>query len=177
MTTIWTLPTIISQYDEPGAPVDDEMSNVAWDDSSNFQELLNIGNSLLTKKNLQHIARSPKYDLRNNTYFISLSGFNFVNLPNILSGISLKVTANRRGRISDDTIQLSLNGELIGDNYAGTNLDPIQIYGSSTDLWKTNLTITDIKNPEFGVILRFRAHPKWPHSDGMYLDAVELQIS
>ena len=79
MTTIWTLPTIISQYDEPGAPVDDEMSNVAWDDSSNFQELLNIGNSLLTKKNLQHIARSPKYDLRNNTYFISLSGFNFVN--------------------------------------------------------------------------------------------------
>ena len=177
MTTAWTRPTMANQYDEPGAPQGEEMSNIPWDSSLNFEQLYyGIGGALVTTDRLQHIARSPKYDLRNKTYFVAVSGFNFQSLPTILSGISLRLTANRRGRVTDETVQLALGSNLIGDNRAGINLDPIQVYGGSGDLWNTNLSIADVSNSNFGVVLRFQAHPFYPHRDAMYLDAVELQI-
>ena len=83
---------------------------------------------------------------------------------------------NRLGRITDETVQLCRNNELIGDNHASLNLDLIKIYGSDTDNWNTNLTMSNIQNSSFGVVLRFQSHPNWPHKSSPLIDAVELRI-
>jgi hypothetical protein len=177
MSTNWTLPTIIEQYDELGAEQGLELSNIPWDNSSNLSQLQNIGSTLTTSGVLQHLARAPKVDLTTKTYYLRLTGFNFINLPTVLSGIQLRLTMNRKGRITDETVQLCLNDNLIGDNTGTVDLDPVKFYGNATDLWKTSLSIADITNPTFGLVLRFQAHPRYPHRDGAYINSVELQIS
>jgi hypothetical protein len=56
------------------------------------------------------------------------------------------------------------------------DLSPVKVYGGEGDLWATQLTVNDIQDPTFGVLLRFQSHPHWPHKDSAMLDAVELQI-
>lgn len=163
MATTWSSPSIITQYAEPDA----EHAHVSWDLTEK---------RLKTDGQLEHIARSPKHDLRNKTYFVKAQGFNFEGLPEVLSGITLRLTVSRSGRITDETIQLCLGEDLVGDNHASLSLDPMKTYGGDTDLWNTSLSITDILTPEFGVVLRFQAHPHWPHRDAAFIDAVEIQI-
>ena len=163
MATNWSLPSIITQYAESGA----EDVHLLWDLTEQ---------RLKTSGQLQHIARSPKHDLRNKTYFLKLQGFNFTSAPEVLSGIALRLAVSRRGRITDETIQLCLGEDLVGDNLASLSLDPMKTYGGETNLWNTSLSITDILTPEFGVVLRFQAHPHWPHRDAAFIDAVEIQI-
>jgi hypothetical protein len=173
MTSNWTLPTSVIQYAEPGA----ENYDVSWNDVNNFHSLkYRDGRYIKTSRDLLHIAIQPKHDFVEKTYFLKIIGFNFINLPNTLSGIEMRLTMNRYGRISDETIQLCLDDNLIGDNQTKLGLDPITIYGSNIDVWNSALTITDIKNPTFGVILRFRSHPNWPHKNSALIDAVELRV-
>jgi hypothetical protein len=173
MPTFWTNPTIVTQYTETGA----EDAHILWDTENDFNEIkFNDNRSVVTNKPLYHIARSPKTDLTTKTYFIRATGYSFLNVPTTISGIELKLTGNRSGRITDDTISLCLNGENIGDNKATLNLDPIKFYGSSTDKWNTTLTPTDVLNSTFGVVIRFKSHPNWPHMVGAYLNSLELLI-
>ena len=88
----------------------------------------------------------------------------------------MRLTMNRYGRISDETIQLCLNDQLIGDNQTNVGLDPIKIYGNDTDKWNAMITLADVQHPSFGVILRFRSHPNWPHKSTPLVDSVELRI-
>lgn len=162
MTTNWATPSTISQAAEEGA----ESVHISWDIQS-----------ISTTSPLYHIARSPKYNLKSKTYFLTFSEFNFTGLPDTLTGIELRLTARRRGRVMDETIQLCLDNNLIGDNKASRSLDVTKLYGSENDLWNTeNLSITDISSPTFGVKLRFQSHLDWPHQDPILIDAVELRI-
>ena len=78
---------------------------------------------------------------------------------------------------ADETIQLCLEDDLIGENRADLNLDPIKVYGGNTDLWSTeNLSMSNIQDPTFGVVVRLQSHPSFPHRDGAYINAVELRI-
>jgi len=83
---------------------------------------------------------------------------------------------NRYGRITDDTIQLTLDDEIIGSNKADLILDLNKIYGSDSDMWSTSLSSSDIVNSSFGIIMRFQSHPNWPHKCSPFIDAVELRI-
>jgi hypothetical protein len=173
MTTNWTLPTTVVQYAEPGG----EEAHVSWLETDNFFGLKHIdGKSVRTTRDLIHIAREPRHDFTEKTYYLKLTNFNFTNLPETLSGIELRLSMNRLGRITDESIQLCSNDELIGDNHASLNLDPKKIYGSETDNWNTNLTMSDIQNSSFGVVIRFQSHPNWPHKSSPLIDAVELRI-
>ena len=99
MTTAWTLPTSISQYVETDA----EHVHISWDDTS-FDNLTSItGRALGTTNPLYHIARSPKHDLKTKTYFLKLGGFQFEDIPNIISGIEVRLTSKRYGRITRST--------------------------------------------------------------------------
>lgn len=172
MNSNWALPTSVTQYAEP-----DSINHVSWVDTNDFYSLKNNdGRSIKTSRDLLHIAKDPRHDLVEKTYFLKIVGFNFVNLPSTLSGIEMKLTMNRYGRISDETIQLCLGDQLLGDNRTNINLDPIKIYGSDIDIWNANVTIADMQRPEFGVILRFRSHPSWPHKSSALIDAVELRV-
>jgi hypothetical protein len=168
MTTAWTTPTIITQYADPGA----ELHHISWNDVDNYNGHMPIK----TSKDLLHIARSPKLDVTMKTYYLSLSGFNFVGLPEIILGIELKLTGKRRGRITDETVQILLNNEPIGKNQASLDLNPQKIYGGETDLWETAITPNDIQNNIFGILIRFQSHPHWPHKDTAFIDSVEVRI-
>lgn len=170
MTTAWTLPTSISQYVETDA----EDIHISWDDTS-FNNLTSItGRALGTTKPLYHIARSPKHDLKTKTYFLKLGGFRFEDIPNVISGIEVRLSSKRYGRITDETIQLSLNDELVGDNKATLMVSPIKTYGGENDTWGINPD--DVLEPSFGIIIRLQSHPNWPHRDGAQIDAVEIRI-
>jgi len=174
MTTAWTLPTIVTQYVEPGG----EESHIPWNEIDGFSALKTLdARNIQTQGALQHIARSPKHDITNKTYYIRATGFVFRNLPETVSGIELRLTTQRYGRATDDTVELCLNGENIGENHATLHIAPIKIYGSSSDVWKADtLTIDDVKDSTFGIVFRFKAHPHWPHRDPVMVDAVELRI-
>jgi hypothetical protein len=168
MSTDWTSPTTVTQYAE-------DNSHISWnDDFSNIKS--STGRLISTTAPLLHIARQPRNDITMKTYFLKMTGYNFQNLPEEISGVECKIKMNRGGRISDETVQLCFNGELIGDNQAGLALDPITIYGSNTNTWKVDLTSSMLQDPSFGVVVRFRSHPHWPHKTTPLIDTVELQI-
>jgi hypothetical protein len=164
MTTAWTSPTIITQYAEAGA----ESVHVPWTGTIM---------PLSTDGSLEHIARSPKHDIRTKTYYLKFTGFNFENLPATISGIELKLDVQRRGRVTDETVDLYVADQAVGNNQATLELVPTKIYGGETDLWAMeNLLLADVEDNNFGVVIRFQAHPHWPHKDHAFVNAVELRI-
>ena len=173
MTTEWTLPNTVTQYAELGG----EDAHVSWLEVDNFSSLKGVDSkSVRTTRDLLHIAREPRHDTTEKTYYLKITNFNFTRLPQTLSGIELKISMNRVGRITDETVQLCLNNDLKGLNHATRDLNLIKVYGSETDMWETNLNMQDIQNPSFGIILRFQSHPSWPHKSTPLVDSVELRI-
>jgi hypothetical protein len=185
MTTAWTTPTIITQYPKEGY----ESVDITWNDTE-FQSLTVVGSgSVASNGTLIHIARAPKYDTMNNTYYLQATGFNFKNLPDQISGVTFRLTINRRGRVTDDTVQMVYQGEMIGKNqaypaYLQTSsedeslLSPISIYGGNSNTWKVeNLTLAMVNDPTFGIVVRFKSHPQWPHNTPVYIQAMEIQIN
>lgn len=173
MSTNWSLPTTITQYSESGA----ENIHIPWLEFDNFNNIKTKNNkSVRLTSELKHIARDPKNDITNKTYFLKCTNFLFQNIPNTLSGIEVKITMNRFGRVTDDTVQICLNNSIIGENKADLTLDIIKTYGNINDIWDTNLQISDILNSTFGIILRFKSHPKWPHSSNVLIDAIEIKV-
>lgn len=173
MASNWALPTIIEQYSESNY----EDIHIPWISENNFENIkTKNGKHLKLSRDILHIARDPKTDIKEKTYFLKCTGFNFINLPTIISGIELKLTANRFGRITDDTIQLIFNNELLGENLASLTLEQTQIYGDRTDKWNTTITIENVLTNLFGVVIRFKSHPNWPHKSNIFVDSVELRI-
>lgn len=173
MTTPWTSPNTISQYAETGA----ENIHVSWEEIDNFSALKSFNlKNIKTTKDLVHIARDPRHDILEKTYYLKITNFNFINIPSILNGIEMKLSMNRFGRITDDEIYLTLNNVTIGENMANLDLSPIKIYGSDTDKWNTTLNILDVLNTTFGVIVRLRSHPQWPHKCSALIDAIEIRL-
>lgn len=173
MSTNWALPLSVVQYAESGA----EDRHISWNDERNFSSIkTKDGSHTKTNRDLLHIARDPKHDIIEKTYYLKLTNFQFSSVPASISGIEVKITMNRFGRITDDTIQLCLNDNLIGQNFADLDLSPIKIYGSQTDLWMTSLTSANISDSSFGIALRFQSHPKWPHKSSALIDAVEIRV-
>ncbi len=173
MTSNWALPRTISQYAEEGG----ESAHISWEEIDSFSSLKTLdGKSIKTTKDLVHIARDPKADIRQKTYFLKVTNFNFENVPSNINGIELRISMKRHGRITDETVQLTLNNQLVGSNQASLDLAPIKLFGGENLLWDSTLSTEDILNPTFGIILRFQSHPHWPHKSSPLIDAVELRI-
>lgn len=173
MPTNWSLPQTVIQYAEPGA----ENKHISWLDESDFAALKSKdGRNVRPVKNLLHIARDPRHDLKDKTYFLRCTGFVFEDLPDSITGIEARISMNRFGRVTDDTVHLCLNEELIGENRASLSLELIKIFGNENDMWGTSLSLSDIQDPNFGIVVRFQSHPNWPHSSSILIDAIELRV-
>lgn len=173
MTTNWALPTTIVQYAEDSA----ELAHISWHEVDNFSAMKSRDSRFIkTSSDLYHIARDPKHDILQKTYYLKATGFNFENIPSVPVGIEVRLTMNRYGRVTDDTIQLCLSDTVIGDNLANLNLDPIKIYGSKSDMWNAQITQASIQNPTFGIVLRFKSHPRWPHRSSALIESVEIRV-
>jgi hypothetical protein len=173
MTSNWALPNTITQYPEEGG----EVAHISWEEVDNFSSLKTLnGKFIKTTSDLVHIARDPKKDIVQKTYFLKVTNFSFENLPDVVNGIEVRVSMNRFGRITDETVQLTLHNQLLGSNNADLDLSPKKIYGGENELWNSTLSIADILDPSFGIVLRFQSHPRWPHRSSPLIDAIEIRI-
>ena len=70
-----------------------------------------------------------------------------------------------------------VDGSPIGDNRATLSVDPVKVYGGPSDLWGIpNVSVTDLESANFGILLRFKSHPNYPHRTGATIFSLELQI-
>lgn len=174
MTTPWTNPTTVVQFAEDTA----ENVHISWDSSNNFAGMKSDNEqSVGSMDPLYHYARSPEADINSKTYYIRATGYNFQNLPSIISGVELRLKIKRGGRVTDDTIQLCSNEVDIGENRADLVVNPLKYYGGENDLWGLDsLTAGTVQNNTFGVTLRFKSHPQYPHRDAVFVDSVQIRI-
>lgn len=146
-------------------------------------------NFLLEKRwstvgSLYHIANSATGGLRNRTSSLICTDFRMSNLPGTITGLRLDIQTQRNGRAADEIIQLTYQGELIGNNNFNyytdqeghLTLTDQTVYGGTEDLWGAELTPEMLQDPSFGVVLKFQAHPYYPHSSAVYLDSVTLTV-
>jgi len=169
-------PTIIRQVgQEP---------NIAWTATDYTSDGLSIIDSKLrTIIDLKHIANPASGPIRDSTYSLVCTGFNIPALVTI-NGVELRVIAQRNGRIADEVIQLTHENSAIGINNFSYETDeegrlPLSnntVYGSPTDTWGVDITPDMLKDPSFGVILKFASHPYYPHSSGLLISAITLTI-
>ena len=143
-----------------------------------------VGKRWQTASELKHISNPACGDLRNRTQTLVCTNFQITNLPETISGISLILQAQRNGRVCDEQIQLTYQGQVIGKNNfvhvtdadGHLKIENKTTYGSPTDMWDTEITAEMLQDPSFGVMLKFQAHPYYPHSCGMLLDSVSLTV-
>jgi hypothetical protein len=171
MTTPWFYPNAVTQYGE--IP-----QHVSWQgEENNWAYLRTTDAYVSTTRELLHIANNSVNDLKMKTYYLYLTDFGIVDLPDPITGIEVEVNMKRGGRITDDTIQLRYNDEFIGDNRADYKLDNVKVYGAPDDLWDiSNLTANMLTDPSFGLGLRFQSHPSWPHKEHPMLNFIRLRV-
>lgn len=170
MPTPWFYPTTISQTAE-------DASHIQWDDTNNFVFLRSADNNFTkTVKSLLHIANSRSTALKNQTWYLLLTGFNFTNLPATITGLEAEIHMDRGGRITDETIQLRVGNNWIGDNQADAKLDEYKFYGSPDSNWSVDNLSSYILDPSFGMGLRFQSHPSYPHNSTPRIDYVRIRL-
>lgn len=138
----------------------------------------------MTVKPLVHISNPACGDIGSQTVSLVCTNLNATELPDVITGISLRVSGQRNGRVVDKQIQLTYQGNTIGENKVDYETDSEghiflsndTTYGGETDLWGVELTKEMIQDPSFGVILKFQNHPFYPHSCGMLLETVSITV-
>jgi hypothetical protein len=190
MITPFYNPTTISQVSIPN-----EITGIPSIDWNFNPTTISPNVYALTKKPLYTISGMWMERFLSNTSQLWCTGFNISNTSSAVLGIELALTVHRASRIEDLIIQLTLKGNLIGNNlasldnpvqssmYTGDNTVPTpvgdsHIYGGSSNLWgTTGLTAADISDPTFGVVVSFKSNPIYPHSDLAYVDQASIRIT
>ena len=190
-TTIFYNPTSISNVS-----IANEVTGIPSIDWKYNPTFLGQGAYATSSKPLYTISGLWMERFLNNTSQLWCTGFNIPDNGATVAGIELQLNVLRASRIEDLVIQLTLNGELIGDNYAST-VNPVQsdmytgdfttplnpigdlnIYGGPGDLWgTTGLTSANVADSTFGIVVSFRSNQIYPHRDTAYLDQASLRIT
>jgi hypothetical protein len=180
MITNFISPTNIQQIP------DTEFVTIPW---VNLPYCIGKNSLAMTDQPLYTISGLWMERFRSKTNQIWTTGYNIPRLPNDITGISLRVNINRAARIRDLIIQLTLGGELIGQNYAFemTNeyaymhniplVGDYNVYGGSADMWGTELTAMDVADPSFGAALSFQSNETLPHRDLAYINQIAIQVN
>ena len=92
-----------------------------------------------------------------------------------LTGIELLVYAHKQSRVLDLTVQLKLDGTLIGNNRASDSADGYAVYGGTADMWGTTITLSSM--PTLSVILQYQSNKTIPHRDTVYVDTAWLRLT
>ena len=189
-TTAFLNPTILTNVNIPNTVTG--IASIDW----NFNpRALVPGAYASSKKPLYTISGLWMEKFLSNTSQLWLTGFKFPDTGKNVIGIELQLNVQRQARIEDLMVQLTLNGSLIGSNYAST-INPVQsdmytgalleplhpkqdldIYGTSSDLWGAVLSSANIADNTFGVVVSFQSNAIYPHRDTVYLDQASLRIT
>jgi len=189
-TTAFLFPSTVTQVTVPN-----EITGIPSIDWTGLEYISNTGSYAVSKRPLYTISGLWMEKFLSNTSQIWLTGFNITANDNQLTGIEFQLHIQRAARIEDLLIQLTLNGELIGDNqaswvnpvqsdmYTGDFTEPLNpigdynIYGGPTNLWGTTLSNVDVTDPSFGVVISFKSNTTYPHSDIAYVDQVAVRTT
>ena len=172
-----------------------EITNTASIDW-NFNGIIADGNYAVTKQPLYCISGFWQEVFRSVTSQLWCTQAHIPNNGGTVVGIEFVLNLKRAARIEDLLVQLTLGGELIGQNYAST-VNPVQsdmytaettiplnpvgdynIYGGPADLWgTTGLTAANVSDPTFGIVIAFQSNQIYPHRDLAYIDQVGLRIT
>ena len=171
MYTDWKYPTVVGQHSE-------HESHISWDGVADLADLKHSdGRFIRTSRDLVHISNPTANDIRSTTWYLTATNFNFGNIIPAIHGVEVKLSSKRGGRISDETIQLVLNGQSIGDNRATPTLDMTKIYGGSNDIWGLDSIDSEmVRDASFGITMRFQSHPYWPHKESMLIDSIAIRF-
>jgi hypothetical protein len=161
-----------------------------------FNQIIAQGNYATSSKPLYSMSGFWQERFRTVTSELWLTELGIPNNGGNVVGIEFQLNILRAARIEDLTIQLTIGGQLIGDNYASV-VNPVQsdtytaeitipqnpvgdynIYGGPADLWgTTGLTSANIADPTFGVVISFQSNVIYPHKDTAYVDQVGVRIT
>lgn len=177
MNYVYT-PNMVSQISE------DPENEIAWRSSPTGLNGCMMNSKWMTVKPLVHISNPACGDIGSQTYALVCTHLNATELPDVITGISLEVSGQRNGRVVDKQIQLTYQGDIIGNNKVDYETDSEghilllneTIYGGENDLWGAEITKEMILDPSFGIILKFQNHPFYPHSCGMLLESVSITV-
>jgi hypothetical protein len=171
MYTEWKSPRIVGQYSE-------HESHISWDGIADLADMKHSdGRFIRTSKDLVHISNPTTNDIRSTTWYLTATDFNFGNIIPVITGIEMRLSSKRGGRVSDETIQLVFNGQMIGDNQSTPTLEMTKIYGGSNNTWGVEIVDSEmIRDSSFGITMRFQSHPYWPHKESMLIDSVAIRI-
>jgi hypothetical protein len=174
MPTSWSYPTQVTQYCEadvhiPWINVDDKFTKI---------------NYVRSQKDLIHMSNPMVNDMRMKTYYLKLTGFEWDQVLDTVNGIEVMVNTRRGGRITDETVQLWSNGNTIGANLARANLDGYgnivilneQTYGAPTDLWGLETLDASLVYQDFGIVLRYQTHPRYPHVTTPNIEHIQIRL-
>lgn len=128
-----------------------------------------------TNQEIYRIAMRDSKVRTNSVNQIICTNFKFSNIG-IVTGIELRLVAQRLARIQDYVISLTYRGDIIGENKANDFASNDQIYGSSTDMWGEVLSNNQIEDESFGVVIGLGPNKKTPHSDAGYINSVQLKV-
>mgnify|MGYP003349015632 CR=1 FL=1 len=170
MPTQWFYPSQITQYAEA-------TQHLSWQGTgADFTSMKQIR----TQIELTTIASDLRLDnIRTKTYYLLLQGWNIPStaVPYPLNGIELYVNVRRGGRITDETIALWYNNDVVSNNRAQGDLGDIQTYGGEGDLWDAVPMIsTLLASSQFGIILRYQSNVNWPHKTAPMMQHVQLRF-
>jgi hypothetical protein len=190
MTTPFANPRTIAQVDIPNTITG--RNSIPW---SHSEDIISATAYAVTTAPLHTISGFWQEKFLAETSQLWTTNYGFTDTLQTVTGIELAVNVQRLARIQDSVIQLTLNGEIIGDNLAST-INPVQsdtytselleplhplgdfnIYGGPTNMWGTELTSADVADATFGVVISFKSNIIIPHSDLVYLDQVALRIT
>lgn len=171
MPTSWKISRAVEQYAETE-------HHIEWNGVANFSGFaVDRGCSIMSSADLLHISNFTANDLKMKTWYLIAKGFDFSDAPATVSGIEAKITTKRFGRITDDTVQLIVNGDTLGKNMATADLSEDKLYGSPTDLWGMPVFERSmLLMPNFGILLRFQSHPNWPHRCPIGISSVSVRV-
>lgn len=113
-------------------------------------------------------------DIQSQTTVLYFSGFNITGVPDTLNGVQMNLDILRNGRVCDGEIFLMFNGEIVGANQSNYDEDVENhlinfnknVYGGTNNFWGVDLTPTMLMDPSFGIAIRLRSHPLYPHRSG-----------
>ena len=156
---------------------------------------INTNSYAVTKSGLYTISGLWMEKFRSETSELWCTGLRIPVQEGTISGIEVQLNVQRVARVQDLVIQLTLGGELIGENRA-SDINPVQsnmytgdydltpipindynIYGSPTDMWGTELTTDDISDETFGVVISFQSNSVMPHRDLVYVDQLAVRVT
>jgi len=189
-TQQWYSPTIISQYAEFDqhiqwqAGVTNSVDGQGHLVSTPNTDLSNKAGTIQSVTPLLYIANDGHAPLRQKTWYITFTGFNITGLTDPINGIQVQTSIRRKGRIMDETVQLTYQGNLMGENKINYLLDDLNhvpvhnsmTYGGPTDLWDNQLTAAMVQDSSFGITLRLQSHLYYPHRETVLIDSVQLMV-